>query len=145
MKTCRQCSINKPLLDFHIHKQMKDGRLNICKVCIRANVTAYREAKLKDPEWLAKERSRCRVKQERYRALGLASKTSNETKNAWRNRNNHKSRAHSQAARAHKIKPNGCSRCTKKTQTLQRHHPDYSKPKEILWLCTKCHGIEHRK
>ncbi len=28
---------------------------------------------------------------------------------------------------------------------VQAHHEDYSKPLEIIWLCTSCHGIRHRK
>ena len=27
----------------------------------------------------------------------------------------------------------------------ERHHPDYSKPKEIIWLCKKHHEIIHQK
>jgi len=27
----------------------------------------------------------------------------------------------------------------------QAHHPDYSKPLKIVWLCASCHGQEHRK
>lgn len=27
---------------------------------------------------------------------------------------------------------------------VQAHHPDYSKPLEVIWLCVGCHGLEHR-
>lgn len=31
------------------------------------------------------------------------------------------------------------------TENLQRHHPDYSKPLEVVILCPACHGKIHRK
>jgi len=27
----------------------------------------------------------------------------------------------------------------------QAHHEDYSKPLEVIWLCQKCHNVEHAK
>lgn len=26
---------------------------------------------------------------------------------------------------------------------MQGHHPDYSKPLEVEWLCPRCHGARH--
>ncbi len=31
------------------------------------------------------------------------------------------------------------------TSIGERHHPDYSKPKEIIWLCKPCHEFLHSK
>lgn len=36
-------------------------------------------------------------------------------------------------------RPESCSRCGKKCKP-EAHHPDYSKPLEVVWLCSKCHG-----
>lgn len=41
-------------------------------------------------------------------------------------------------------KPDACSVCGKGGR-IEAHHKDYSKPFEVLWLCTSCHGKEHRK
>lgn len=41
------------------------------------------------------------------------------------------------------IKPDECVRCQSRTSDLEAHHPDYSKPLEIQWLCVPCHVIVH--
>jgi len=38
------------------------------------------------------------------------------------------------------IQPSAC-RCG--NPNAQMHHPDYSKPLEVVWLCTGCHRLEH--
>jgi len=35
-----------------------------------------------------------------------------------------------------------CEECGSKDQ-LERHHPDYSKPKEFVTLCRRCHQAKH--
>lgn len=39
-------------------------------------------------------------------------------------------------------KPTECTRCGSESR-IEGHHPDYSKPLEVLWLCVRCHKIEH--
>ncbi len=41
-------------------------------------------------------------------------------------------------------KPENCEDCSKKRR-LFGHHPDYSKPLEVIWLCLNCHSALHRK
>lgn len=35
-----------------------------------------------------------------------------------------------------------CSRCGQASQTIA-HHPDYSRPLDVVWLCTACHYRVH--
>ena len=41
-------------------------------------------------------------------------------------------------------RPTKCSVCGVECKP-QAHHPDYSKPTEVIWLCTKCHSTLHRE
>lgn len=150
MKRCFKCLTRKPLSEFYPHPRMKDGHLNKCKDCARADVSA-RENYLRssDPAWTADERARCREKQARYRKLGLAHKKTKAACDKWKKKNSHKVKAHEKLHRAVKagivIKPSACSSCGDTEKRLHAHHPDYSMPLAVMWLCPKCHGMAHWK
>jgi hypothetical protein len=40
------------------------------------------------------------------------------------------------------VKPKICKLCP--NTTVQAHHPDYSKPLKVIWLCLSCHRKIHR-
>lgn len=49
------------------------------------------------------------------------------------------------AVKAGKVfKPDSCSKCKGSEKKMYGHHKDYSKPLEVEWLCSACHGITHR-
>jgi hypothetical protein len=147
-KQCFNCKESKPLSEFYTHQKMSDGHLGKCKTCHKKYV-ADRVALLRgNPEWLKKERERCRLKQDRYRRLGLASKTSAETKLKWAQNNPQKIMAQKMAKAAFEkglIKKPSCCEACGEIGKLEKHHPDYSKPLLIQWLCLKCHGKTRRK
>jgi len=151
-KTCRQCNVPKPLNQFYEHPQMADGHLNKCIVCVKARVKARA---LADPE---RERRECREKMRRpkYRALNKAWLAANPERaqaiqDRWLEKNYDKRKAEwtfRNAVRDGKVITGSCcqheSGCTV-TENLEGHHPDYSKPLEVVWLCTMHHGETRRK
>lgn len=40
-------------------------------------------------------------------------------------------------------KPDKCARCGYEAD-LEAHHPNYARPLDVIFLCRKCHAIEHR-
>jgi hypothetical protein len=42
-------------------------------------------------------------------------------------------------------KPSQCSMCHKEVErrVLHGHHPDWSKPLEVIWACAQCHKTLH--
>lgn len=47
--------------------------------------------------------------------------------------------------RGYIAKPDRCERCKATSTIIHGHHPDYSKPIEVEWLCPKCHSQIHRE
>lgn len=53
-----------------------------------------------------------------------------------------------QAIRRKKInKPSSCSSCHSivASKLLHGHHDDYATPLQVIWICSKCHGLKHRR
>lgn len=148
MKTCFKCGIPKPITDFYVHRMMADGHLGKCKVCTRIDVALRITRKKQDLEWVLDERARCREKTIKARIAGKQTPSSNDVKRRWQKRNPHKVKAELEAAIAERSgiiqRPDACQECGS-PWPLQRHHPDYSQPLFVRYLCTKCHGRAHWK
>lgn len=41
------------------------------------------------------------------------------------------------------IKPDRCQLCWEKRNPIHGHHQDYSKKREVVWLCSSCHSFIH--
>jgi ribosomal protein S27AE len=63
--------------------------------------------------------------------------------------NPHKQRARKAVKRAvdsgRLVRPSACPRCGDTESAIHAHHPDYSKPLDVEWLCGACHGRLHGK
>jgi hypothetical protein len=62
---------------------------------------------------------------------------------AWRAKNPEKVRAQ-QIAKRHIPAPDTCQRCGAQG-LIHRHHPDYSRPLLVEFLCPACHALTHRE
>ena len=132
MKTCSKCGECKPIDEFYVHTQMADGHLGKCKTCTKRDVSLNRQL---SPH--AREYDRRRAKQPHRMALRA------RVVRAWRKRHPDRMRAQNAAARAHLQRPGSCQGCGVTTR-VEKHHPDYSQPLLIEWLCKPCHAIADR-
>jgi hypothetical protein len=133
VKTCFKCSIVKPLEDFYPHKEMKDGHLNKCVECTKRDVAEHR---LKNIEFVRiYDAGRSRLP---HRIALHKEVTARYYANFPDRR-----RANGTLRRAvlnGTVKPQPCWVCGAKAVA---HHPDYSQPLEVVWLCQAHHRQAH--
>ena len=118
MKKCSSCNEIKDFSFFHKDKNTKTGCSAYCKSCKSIKDKTYEKTYGTHPE--IKER-----------------------KNTWRKNFPERKNAHSKVYRAMK---NGvlirqpCFICGDKSEA---HHPDYSRPLDVVWLCPSHHKQAH--
>jgi hypothetical protein len=127
---------------------MADGYLSFCKDCVKARIGVHREANLDRIKAFDKGRANLPHRiaaREAYAKSGAPA--INRGKKAWIQRNPTKRTAHNILWRAIRkgeiMKPDACSKCGREVR-IEGHHPDYSKPLEVIWLCHRCHIKEHK-
>lgn len=141
MKTCSTCKDVKPESEFYRDARRPDGLKSQCKKCHCLTSMLSRDpANHRDSnrEWMRKSKYATR-EEVRERAL-LRSRVRNKGIEV---------RARHLANVAVRLgfltRPTGCPECGRGDLGIHAHHHDYSKPLEVTWLCSECHGKRHRK
>jgi len=131
MKQCFKCGEEKPLTEFYEHQRMADGHLGKCKECTKKDSRANRRKRIEYYREYDRKRG----------AHGPEDKTVR-----YRSKNPEKYYAHTAVSNAIRsgelMKPNNCEKCGAE-RLLHAHHPDYSKPLDVEWLCVPCHTLAH--
>lgn len=103
---------------------------------VRARTRAEYERVMADPVLREKERARQRDKERRRRAFRKPADPAKK----------HARSLLLSAVRCGRIvKPSACEDCGGRDERIEAHHDDYSKPLQVHWLCTLCHGKRHRR
>lgn len=131
-KLCGQCRKVLPASSFHKRAASVDGLAACCKLCQRD----YDAARVHAPHRVAARQKAAKkvtpLKKRDYIAAYWASYPQKRAANVLVGN----------AVRDGKITRQPCQACTH--PKAQAHHDDYSKPLDVRWLCTKCHGAHHR-
>ena len=137
-RICCRCHIEKPLTEFHKDVSRPLGKSYRCKECACALQRIRGRVSDKRPDRIAK--SKAWLKSERGKKL-LRMKAREDYQ---------KNKAKYAAQRTvHRLISKGvivkkpCKQCGDTNSGA--HHPDYSKPVEVVWLCQKHHSEQHRK
>lgn len=124
-KRCSKCKRIKPLEEFYKNNTKSCGRQSACKECIKENDKERLKRYRKTNEGRQKEIERSAKTRKKYPERDKARVTARR------------------AIKTGEIKKRACQICGEiKTEM---HHPDYSKPLEVVFLCLEHHGKLHRE
>lgn len=143
MKTCIECGHAKGADGFYVNNASEDGLTSRCRVCTSAYQKARRERlnASKPPEWKKKTADIAA-----YRKDWLKDKPGYMTqkKREWWQKNKDKMRvrdAVKYALKTGKLVKTPCHVCGE--ERVEGHHPDYSRPLDVVWLCREHHLQVH--
>jgi hypothetical protein len=139
-KPCSKCGEMKPLDAFYKHPMMHDGHLSKCIECTKADVRSNRAARAEYyrayDRMRAKDPKRVAARREEARKNPRPRQEPDPVKRAARV-------AVGNAVRDGVIlRSPECEICAVPCET-HGHHEDYSKPLEVIWVCTACHAFIH--
>ena len=134
VKTCTKCGADKPLSEFNRRSLSKDGLRYECKSCHTMVSTQYRERNLDYVR--AKDCSRNKLPHRRaliktaVANWGVTYPERLKSKNILQ-----------RAVASGVVKKQPCFVCGE--STTEAHHPDYSAPLDVVWLCKRHHEQVH--
>jgi len=95
-------------------------------------------------KWDRENREKVYIYNRRYRHK--EKEKAAQSRRTWEAKNKEKHRAHKTIEKlvytGRIIKPDACQQCGV-ICVVHGHHEDYSKPKEVIWLCPLCHKEKH--
>lgn len=169
---CRKCEIEKDLNEFpksrrvckkcaskanmewaksnkeKVLKNAKKFRENNQTICKKRSLDHYYANKWKYREWREKNKDKCRQYSKKYRErnLEIVRERKREHEKKYRKVKVVEYKARKEVHRALKKgvleKAKSCRICGLEKK-LEAHHMDYTRPLEITWVCSLCHGGIH--
>lgn len=138
---CKQCNTSKDDSAFYVSNKTR------CKDCVKASVTANRNANIERVRAYDKMRAsmphRVAARYE-YAKTPAYAKSHEAASLRWAAKHPERRKAShlvGNALRDGKLFRQPCWVCGKKAQA---HHPDYSRPLDVVWLCPPHHKETHQ-
>ena len=131
-KKCSKCLVAKVITEFRKRRVCKNGVNSQCKDCCRKY----------EKKWIAQNYSRWAKQQKKWisQNRGHYLEVQRVGQRKYYRKWPQKTKAHyavQLAIKAGKLKRQPCNICG--NELSEAHHPDYSKPLEIQWLCKRHH------
>lgn len=134
MKECKQCGVKKELQEFYSHPWTKDRKLPRCKQCI------LEWRKTEEEKLLARARDKKRDKEpdRKLQKKKILYKFRSENPEKWK-----AEQMVSNFLRYHKEQKPKVSAVSWEWWRIHLHHPDYSRPNEVIPCTPKEHRAFH--
>lgn len=136
---CKKCGATRSL--------MRSGEWR-CKPCqAEYNYRKYHEnieearKKSRDSYWRTREKRLARAKM--YHQTERGKQALKDTKSRYPEKVYAREQLAYAVSSGAITRPRVCTACNLE-RSIQAHHTDYSKPLEVMWLCTPCHAEQHR-
>ena len=136
---CSTCREWKPEDAFYASKTTWHGFRAQCKECHNRSSILTRTpgaARTRNRKWMRADRLRNLAK---YRARERAA----SRKYALDHKRVARQRLNSRVRSGRILRPARCGQCGRYAKT-EGHHKDYSRPYDVEWLCSVCHGERHQ-
>lgn len=150
LRVCRNCYVEKPLSAYSLLTRDPEGHQTTCKTCA-LDYQRFRRAKFPEKTRRIDMVSALRNitgRQSAQRAYRQSESGRQAAINSTRNRRKkspakvNASNAVARAIRKGVLTKQPCEVCGTEVR-VEAHHPDYTKPLEVKWLCRTHHREEH--
>ena len=164
-KQCKSCKAEKPIDEFHRDANVKDGHAGKCKICKNAYVSEWykqnHDRKTETDRLWSEKNAERKAESIRLWREQNPEKVANYRRQSylrnyqaihkyhllWAEQHPEKKHCHrllNEAVSAGKITRSAfCQACGQTGVMIHGHHDDYSKPLDVIWLCSKCHRKLH--
>ena len=133
MKVCSTCGKEKPKSEFQKRKASKDGLTASCQSCLKE----------RDAKRYQKERELRLARHKSYLATPEGKAAHRRATDKWKDANKVRRAAQIILNNAIKYKTIERQPCLVCGEHAEAHHPDYSRPLDVVWLCKKHHQEVH--
>lgn len=138
---CKSCLLHKQERDFYVSNSTK------CKECVKAAVKQNRLENLEHYRLYDRQRGQRperKAAREAYERTAKGKLAHTRATEKWRVSNSVRRQAQNKvnaAIRDGKLMPQPCFVCG---ADAHAHHPDYSRPLSVTWLCSVHHKAAHK-
>lgn len=133
-RRCTRCSKRRPIDDFFLDHRTGSPR-SWCKACTYAYSRRYRRRNL----------DRVRARDRRYYRKHKAAQAARQKRPDVRAKRAVRQAVYWAVRTGILHRPDRCEHCGRRPppHRLHAHHADYSRPLDVTWLCSLCHGQVH--